>query len=294
MDRRGDARRTRLWALERRLVAAMVLVVAVSVLMLLVGMGLFAGRGGLSPTDGAAGAPPESVRSRTTPFDGTPASGWAEGAAGIVPPPPAPVGPYDAAQVAAATSLVRDALVASRLDPNLVTGHDPTGYLGLLAPDAAAALRPLFGTGREPEAQALVSLADPASPLLPVPPRVTGGMRVEEGEEGELVVHTNYLFAYAFDAPPGAVVDPMDAVVVVRADVDYVLRIGGKWTRSSQGLWYGDVAGYGYSIACDAYKRGFLAPTHTDRDDRRPLPRPDPGAYFDPSAPLPAEIGCPP
>ncbi|OLR95334.1 hypothetical protein [Actinokineospora bangkokensis] len=152
-------------------------------------------------------------------------------------------------------------------------------------------MQPLFGTGREPEAQALVSLIDPGTPLAGVQPRVTGSMAVALGAPGEIVVHTNYLFAYAFTAPE-RLADPMDAVVVVRADVDYVLREGSQWTSSSQGLWYGHVAGYGYSIACDAYERGFLAPTYRNPDAFRPPPQSDPGAYFDPDAPLPGEIGC--
>ncbi len=288
-----------MWAVRRLLVVGMGVgmgvAVVLSALVLLAGMGVFRGGGAPVVPESAVGLAPPTLptAARTTPFDRTPASGWAEGAAGIVAPAAAAVGEFSAIQVSAATSLVRDALVASRIDPALVTGHDPAGYLRLLAPDAAAQLRPLFGTGREPEAQALVSMVDTASPLLPVEPRVTGSMRVEPGGPGELVVHTNYLFAYAFDSPPAVAPAPMDSVVLVRADVDYILRVGAEWAPSSQGLWYGDVGGYGYAIACQAYRRGFLAPAHLDQSD--PLsdpPHTDPGAYFDPSTPLPDKTAC--
>ncbi|WP_424184819.1 hypothetical protein ACOBQX_23400 [Actinokineospora sp. G85] len=292
MDRQGTVG---VWAVRRLLVVGMVVAVVVSALMLMAGTGAFRDAGVPVAPESADGLAQPALPTAThvDPFDRTPASGWAEGAAGIVAPAAAAVGEFSAAQVSAATSLVRDALVASRVDPALVTGHNPAGYLRLLAPDAAAQLRPLFGTGREPEAQALVSMADSASPLLPVPPRVTGSMRVEPGDPGELVVHTNYLFAYAFDSPPEVAPAPMDAVVLVRADVDYVLRVGAEWTPSSQGLWYGDVGGYGYAIACHAYRRGFLAPAYLDQaDPLRGPPHTDPGAYFDPSAPLPQETAC--
>ncbi|OLR95335.1 hypothetical protein BJP25_06135 [Actinokineospora bangkokensis] len=78
-----------MWALERWLVMSMVLLAAVSVLMLLVSMGLFSAREATTtggPADAPGGATPALVRA--SPFDGTPASGWAEGADGIVPPPP--------------------------------------------------------------------------------------------------------------------------------------------------------------------------------------------------------------
>jgi hypothetical protein len=189
---------------------------------------------------------------------------------------------------------VRDVLVASRLDHRMIVNHDPATYLGLLAPDARRQLEPLFSGGREPEVQSLVSLVAPGNTLLPVEPKVSGSMSVRSGDAGELVVHTNYVFAYAFEpTAPTRLVNAMNVIVVVRADVDYVLRAGEKWTPDSRGLWYGDAVTFGYSIACDAYEQGFLAPYTVDGsatggpgDDSRP------DAFFDPTAPLPAAGGC--
>jgi hypothetical protein len=129
--------------------------------------------------------------------------------------------------------------------------------------------------------------------LLPVEPKVDGEMSVRAGNAGELVVHTNYVFVYAFrPAGPTRLVDAMNVLVVVRADVDYVLRAGGRWTSGSQGLWYGDATGYAYSIGCDAYRHGYLAPAATERAVNA-NPNREPGTYFDPAGPLPATNGCP-
>ncbi|MGH3861910.1 hypothetical protein [Actinokineospora sp.] len=293
-DVRAMVRATRRRKLERWLVTSMVLVAIVAVLMLMVRVGMFDRVLAKTEEPGAASAPVISDRlaaDTDRPFDHTPASGWTDGAAGIVVPPAMQVGEFTKEQVASATALVRDALVASRLEPLLLVQHDPSRYLSLLAPDARKQLAPLFGTGNEPQAQALVSLVSKGSPLLPVEPKVNGRMWAEAGGPGELVVHTNYVFAYAFEGPQTT--DPMDSVVVVRAEVDYVLRSGGRWTAGSQGLWYGGVGGYGYSISCVEYKKGFLAPAFRDGDKIHRVPRRDRDTYFDPTAPLPAESGCP-
>jgi hypothetical protein len=227
------------------------------------------------------------------PFAGTPAESWADGAAGIVLPDAKAVGEFDADQVAATTQLVRSVLIASRLDRKLLVDHDPTGYLGFLAPDARGQLEPLFADGREPEVQALVSLVAPGSTLLPVEAKVSGTMSVRQGKAGELVVHTNYVFAYAFEPPPNLrLTDAMNTVVVVRADVDYIWRVGGKWTASSRGLWFDAASGFGYSIGCDAYRKGFLAPVATEHSVTRRPGEAEPGSYFDPNSPLPPAGGC--
>ena len=227
------------------------------------------------------------------PFDSTPAANWADGAAGIVPPAPKAVGSFTAEQVSQTTQLVRDVLIASRIDRRMLVDHDPSGYLGLLAPDARNQLAPSFGKGRELEVQSLVSLVAAGSTLLPVEPKVSGSMSVSAGDDGDLVVHTNYVFAYAFEPPsPTRLVDSMNVIVVVRADVDYVLLSSDKWMAGSQGLWYGEAAGFGYSISCDAYRKGYLAPFVSERSVTRQPDGVEPGVFFDPTAPLPPAGGC--
>jgi hypothetical protein len=228
-----------------------------------------------------------------SPFASTPAADWADGADGIATPPATAIRDFTVEQVATATEQVRDVLIASRLDRRMLIDHDSSGFLAKLAPDARRQLEPLFTRGREPEVQSLVSMVAKGSVLLPVEPKVDGEMSVRAGDAGELVVHTNYVFVYAFEPEgPTRLVDAMNVLVVVRADVDYVLRDGDKWTANSQGLWYGDAIGYAYSIGCDAYREGYLAPAASERSVTS-NPHREPGSYFDPASPLPATSGCP-
>ena len=285
---------------ERWVIGSIAVVAVALVLVLLSQIGLFDGLlpGSTTTTPPAAGSD-ERTESATFaidpshPFTDSPAASWPDGAAGIVPPAATAVNGYSAEQVATATRQVRDVLIASRLDRRLLVNHDATGYLGALAPDARRQLEPLFGTGREAEAQSLVSLAAQGSTLLPVEPKVSGSMSVHGGQLGELVVHTNYVFVYAFHPDnPAKVMDPMDILVVVRADVDYILRTGNRWTAGSQGWWYGAAGGYAYSIACDAYHKGYLAPAITEHAAVEPTAQ-ERTTYFDPASPLPPSSGCP-
>lgn len=282
---------------ERWLVSSVVLVAMALTMMLLVRVGLFGTAAPSSaapaPGPGAPGEPAAFVLDPDHPFAGTPAADWADGVAGIVLPEAKAVGGYSAVRVGTALHEVRDLIVASRLDRRLVVDHDPERFLAALAPDARKQLEPLFGTGREAEVQSLVSMVAADARLLPVEPKVNGRMSVHAGGEGELVVRTNYVFVYAFGTDrPERIVDRMDILVVVRADVDYVLRTGDRWARGSQGWWYDRTAGYAYSIACDAYRKGFLAPAVTEHAETQ-VPGHDRGTYFDPESALPATNGCP-
>lgn len=225
------------------------------------------------------------------PFASTPAADWADGAAGIGTPPARAVGDFSAEQVAKALAQVRDILVASRVDRHLLVDHDPTRFLSLLAPDARRQLEPLFHGG-EPRVQSLVSMVSAGAQLLAAEPKVRGEMSVTPGEAGELVVSTNYVFVYGFvPAVPLRLVDAMDAIVVVRADVDYVLRATDRWTEGSKGLWYGDATGYAYSISCEAYQKGYLAPASAERAVTK-RPEQSRSSYFDPTSPAPPP-SCP-
>jgi hypothetical protein len=282
--------------LARLLIGSVVVVALALVTVLLAKVGLFSSSGPPEARATQTGQPTEPATlavDLTKPFAKSPAASWPNGADGITLPEAKATAGFTAEQVASATQQVRDVLVASRLDPKLLVGHDPSGFLGTLAPDARRQLEPLFGSGREAEAQSLVSMVAPDSRLLPVEPKVTGQMSVVASEAGELVVRTNYVFVYAFHTDqPDKVVDLMDILVVVRADVDYKLLTGPKWARTSQGWWYGETSGFAYSIACKAYHKGFLAPSYTERTATE-VPTQDRGRYFDPGSSLPASSGCP-
>jgi hypothetical protein len=283
----------------RWLVAGMVAVALGAAAVVLVQTGTLDGVFGDQPAAPKAktGTPPAPNRGPMLdvahPYESTPAADWADGADGIAAPPARAIGTFTAEQVKTATEQVRDVLVASRLDRRMLIDHDPAGFLAKLAPDARRQLAPLFAAGREPEVQSLVSMVAKGNQLLPVEPKVDGEMAVTAGNGGELVVRTNYVFVYAFRPDgPTRLVDAMNTLVVVRADVAYVLRAGDRWTPGSQGLWYGTATGYAYSIGCEAYRRGYLAPASAERAVTANQSR-DPSMYFDPTSALPATSGCP-
>lgn len=287
--RTSRRRRRNRWLAVGVIVAALAVVTS---LVLSSGMLTVAGSSTPDPDVRGITGQDAAMLDETRPFDSTPAAQWPDGAAGIVLPPAEPAAGFTAEQVAEATALVRDILVASRLDHRMLVQHDPATFLGLLAPDARRQLEPSFSAGQEPAVQSLVSLVASDSELLPAEAKVNGDMSVSRDDDGALVVHTNYVFAYAFrPSEPTRLLDAMNVIVVVRADVDYALRWGDKWTPGSQGLWYGDASGYGYSIGCEAYRRGFLAPATTERAVAGEPAR-EPGAYFDPASPLPTTRGC--
>ncbi|MEJ2853626.1 MULTISPECIES: hypothetical protein [unclassified Saccharothrix] len=226
------------------------------------------------------------------PFEGTPAAGWADGEAGIVVPEAQPVGEFSAEQVADAYQRTKEALVASRLDRRAVEGHDVTAFIDLFAEDLRDHLREGFDGTNDPDASTVVTRVAKGQHLLPVEPKVSGTMRAEAGEEGELVVHTNYVVAYAF-ATALPVVDPMEIVAVVRTEADYLVRSGDRFRAQSQGLWAGATQGFNYSIACEASKAGFLAPSISEAARRSGDPAEhEPGYYFDHTKPLGTEDGC--
>jgi hypothetical protein len=204
------------------------------------------------------------------PFVSTPAAGWADGEAGIAPPAAVPVGSHTAEQVAAGYERVRQVLVTARLDPAVIEGHDYERYLALLAPNARAQVAP--------------DLAGPSS---------DGYQRATRIADGALLVHTNYVFAYAFDpADPDEVHEPMDIVTVDRFDADYTVT-DDQWAKADQGLWPASVSSYGYSIACAAYDRGELALSLSEYvvgDDKEDF---DEKNAFDPKSPIPTTSSCP-
>lgn len=222
------------------------------------------------------------------PFLGTPAAGWADGESGITPPAAAAAGRYTADEVAAAYERVRRLLVTARLDPAVLENHDFGRFLALLAPNARTGMdlsRP------SQEAFTMASRIADGFDLLPVPPKVVGDMSAEEGADGVLVIHTNYVFAYAF-APtdPDEIQDSMELVAVTRFEADYTV-VDANWPEADRGVWVTEVHGFGYSIACEAFRRGELAPSYSEPvpTDAEPLNK---TTAFDPNAEWPTSPTC--
>lgn len=199
------------------------------------------------------------------PFAYTPAEQWPEGEQGIVAPDGNP-----------AYEQVRQAIIASRLDPATLTDHKPDRFLAMLAPAV-----------REHVAKELhgwTTLLKPGTALLPNGIRVSGKMALGE-KDGYPAVTTDHVFAYAFEPPdPDQLTSQLEMVAVLRQKVTY--------TITPEGLWLSDADGFRYSIACEAAAQGFLAPRFTE--PAKPgagLPG-DERKYFSTDGQLPTENTC--
>ncbi|CRK58749.1 hypothetical protein [Alloactinosynnema sp. L-07] len=224
------------------------------------------------------------------PFVGTPAATWADGEAGIVAPAAQPVGRHSAAQVSAAYDQVRQVLIASRLDRAVIEGRDRERVLALLAPGARDEIREIFA---DPIASAWTTMTADGFPLLPAPPKVNGTMSASVDSDGHLVVHTDYVIAYAFQPDPNRKIrQVMDIVAAYRAQASYRLVSGSKWMKSHHGLWLDRVDTFVYSLACDPMDKGLLAPAYSERDPNAESVTRDGDYYFDPANPIGTENTC--
>ncbi|MGI5502116.1 hypothetical protein [Lentzea sp. CA-135723] len=197
------------------------------------------------------------------PFAGTPAEQWPDGADGIV----VPAGRTEFA-------LVREVLIASRTDPEMIERHNPEPFLALLAPQVR-----LQVAGDLPDWTTRIK---PGTKLLGV--KAEGRMTLSE-RNGHPLVLTDYVFAYAFEPPdPGALRHQREMVVASRYQVSYAV--------TPEGIWPSEARGFQYSVACGAARDGYLAPQFTEPaapgvgvagDDRR---------YFSTDGPLPTPDTC--
>ncbi|WP_326568850.1 hypothetical protein VSH64_45085 [Amycolatopsis rhabdoformis] len=266
------------------------------------GVGLYLwGRSGVEQSTGEAGpdavaAVSTSVATTTTaptdlpdyahvdltrPFDNTPAQNWTAGIAGLTVAPATKVGAFSAAQVKQAEDQVKQAITAAQFDPDTLDGHHPDKYVALLAPDDK-------GNVQTDPGGYVTYLADGLH-LLPVPPRMTGTMTAKPRKAGELVLHTSYVVAYAFDPGTRVIYGPGDLEPFVRVEADYVVRSGSSWRSGSRGLWVEQMNRYLTGIACR--KDHLLAPAFTSEDYTAASLSPEPGR-FDPAKPVPTGDNC--
>ena len=160
--------------------------------------------GTITPVD-LFGGPPSD------PFAGTPADGWADGAAGIVPPPAGPVGGFTAARVAAAYATTRKLLIAANLDRQTLLGGQPTAFAKLLTPSQRAEF--LAGLNKKGVQKGgypvstrkwVASFAPGSAELIGNVIKVHGTMSaraVRESGTVVLAIEVNYIFGYAIEPP---------------------------------------------------------------------------------------------
>jgi hypothetical protein len=210
------------------------------------------------------------------PFDGTPAAAYPRGAAGIALPKAAAVAGFTAAQVDADLKHVRAAMIAGRLDDTMLTGHDPSRLIAMLAPDQRDVVTRWF---HGVTFTRVATWIDPAVKLDPVEePRVSGKVTyssVISGGLRTLRVTTNFIWVYAF-------VGPKRPLAAVHDQVDWEFPSTVNLKAGDRGMWVGNTKMYSAWVDCAASYRGLLAPT-------RPEAAPRPADSEDPMALLRAD-----
>ncbi len=146
------------------------------------------------------------------PFTGTPADGWADGAAGLTIPAARAHGPYTAAQVRAAYEMTRKLLIAGNLDWPTLRGGNPAAFERLLTrqqrTDFVDGLHTtaLYKDGGEKNTRTWVSSFAPGSTqfvttVVKVHGTLSAATASESGTE-VLRINLDYNFVYVIE-PPG-------------------------------------------------------------------------------------------
>lgn len=205
------------------------------------------------------------------PYAATPAADWPTE---VQVPAANATGRYTAAQVTAAYQVVQHTTAEARLDQQVTVHHDKAPYLSTLAP----------GVDMKDAAGWVTNIAD-AYQLLPVAPRVSGEMTSSVDENGRLVVHANFVYAYAF-LPPSHVAPatPWDIVSVIHENADYLIVDGKPWPHAEKS--------YYFSINCEFSHKDVLAPQFSGHSATARADAEQPQAYYDPKHTVDIPSGC--
>ncbi|GLY67180.1 hypothetical protein [Amycolatopsis taiwanensis] len=285
---------------------------AALVAVLAVGFGIYRWRTtDHNETNGAAGTPgdvvattkpsvlPEIARvDLARPFDNTPAQSWADSVDGLTVPAAEKIGTFSAAQVQSAYDKVKQSINAGQVDRRVVEGHDTSAYLALLSPRERDRVGPILADRSKNTFSAYVAFAADGFHLLPAGPKITGRLSARPGGEGELVVHAEYVVAYAFDPGSyGPVTSPADIDIFWRHQEDYSIFTSPPYVKSDAGLTapYGPNSGEMYPVACRAAEAGYLAPWISERATTTGgAPATNEAAIYDLDQPMPTDDGCEP
>jgi hypothetical protein len=254
-----------------RLVIPAVLIVFCGALIVLyrVGSVELPGAAAASTTSAPTSAKPDPTKTEVgghvdleRPFAATPAADWPTE---IPVPAGKATGRFTAAQVTAAYQAVQHTSTEARLDPAVIVLHDNAPYLKSLA---AGVQMPDPGTW-------VTKIAD-GYQLLPVAPKVSGELTSSVDDQGELVVHANFVYAYAFQPPSHvAPATPWDIVSVVHENTDYLIVGGKPWPHAQKS--------YYFSMNCEMADKGVLGPQFSGHPTTPRMDAEQPQAYYDPA-----------
>jgi hypothetical protein len=220
-------------------------------------------------------------------FAGTPAAQYPQGAAGIALPKATATGVFTAKQVTGALAGVKKAMIASRLDNQMLVRHNPEPFLGLVAADDKTLLRKDFAANNF---KAFATQFAPGVTPAKEAPRVKGKITYRSITTGQglpaLEITTNFVWVYPFQVSTS---QPGDDLVVVREELVWHY-LQPKVTKSSRGLWLFNGQSYASNIDCAQYEKGFVAPGK--RGLQNGLRSEDQDTVFDPDASLDLKTTC--
>lgn len=228
---------------------------------------LAAGEAGETAGTAGTNEPAETARAepgKTSPFDGSPAQGYAEGAKGLVMPPARAVGGLSRKEVSAAVRHAKNLLVASHLDERVLTGGRPEKLIRLLDPEQRT---PFVKGLKKPDRKKgyhsrewVTSLAPGSGEFVTRTVKVDGETRLSAFEEDGLRgvrVKVNYLFVYAVQRPDRP--DTLTRLVAHNIGVVRAWRDGDRLR-----FWVNEWNGGGVAPArCDT-DDGFVHPFYPD------------------------------
>lgn len=161
---------------------------------------------------------------------------------------------------------MKSVIHASRLDRHTIEARDATAYVNLLAPSIRA--ETASEIANRDSLMSDVSFAAEGFKLLPAGPRISGTITARPGTEaGRLALHASFVVAYAFD-PAGytPILSPSYLDVFMRHEVDFEMIDGSGYPKADRGLWVTSTEYIVFSMACEASKKGFLAPAFSETD----------------------------
>lgn len=252
-------------------------------------------------TDGTAPSLPTASPAAfgaSDPFAGTPADGYADGAAGIIVPTAHAVGGYSASEVRGAYQSVRMILIAEHLNRRILAGGSPESFARLLIPAQRSwFVRNLDKHGLDRHGLArstrtwLISFAPGTTALVGSLIKVHGNMTATakgSGNNRVLTIRADYLFVYPVQQAGGNADTRMRIVARTVLTVHFA-----TWNDPGGPLepWISDVRGGPAGVLC-GINDGFVHPAFPGGPQSTVPPSGTPVNPYDQSIPPSTYRGC--
>ncbi len=195
-------------------------------------------------------------------FADSKAAGYANGAAGIEPPPAKALGGLSKKEVKTALKRARDLLVAANLDLGTVRGGRPSAFIKLLERDQRKWFVDNLGRGRDSDTRTWVfSLKPGTAELTSDVIKVDGETRISKLSGGGVRITMDYLFVYAVNRPGKR--DTMIRLVAHKKGVISTYRRNGKISLRVDDF----TSKHVFGASCD-FHDGWVHPAYRDQPSK--------------------------